>query len=813
MKSTQLMAQLLLATALLAGCADKARGQNTYLTIPEWLRNCYGNEDLYLRHNRLPMTMTTLIELIRKVEMHRGAYFDARTLSVALLHRFRMDGIERIPGVPASPGVVPFRMTGQQFTKHKILFQQLIPGHAYTFPNESLSSQEQCTLHFMLSSAVDPWERPDEGEICPKNPKHLSARDSSSWDTREPEFKRTAQLSLCPVEDGVVYTSQWDTVSPGTVLAAVAAALEPQEVEIALLLTESVEANDTERAEKFERYKDMSLTAQLHNTWAATLAGDLAEVAVYQGPRLQGDLYIGPDGTWNDTVIPRVRYMNLTVGGGELWQMTDAEGRGGIDGLILSGAVKSWQERMNRLRLSQVLEMYYSHRGVSFDPTYRACERQARLNEIEGMDDLLPAQTTNFARVLSYKSPEAVHISDEKLEEFSTRATEAFKSHLSSLLSGIQCNEPTPFPRVHLNVILDGTWTPHEATRVLAHLAQEADVSRFGSSMAVINGEDGNWILPETRNASDLFKLRISTANDSAMTWPRRLNLELSLATFSSYLAERLEDERRRNAIGGSSHVILVLGYTATISDSDYTQSARIIARFKQENPDVRFVYLASELNQHRFNELSTIDPNFPDVTIASPDNNVHTVVAKVLSSISSIPGRIMGVYCDGVGGQDGTGFEDYVTPGFPNTYRIHTIFLDTRADITLKFQGSGQGDLRMCVSRDPGSVGTDCVEVKDLDGATLTIRAPCATFANRCPPVYLTIAVNRTLMQCSEDDCRYPDQVRFLLRHEGLRCFKTPAILESSQCGSSRPTIGMSLQVAVQTLALVLVSVVIGNF
>jgi len=39
-------------------------------------------------------------------------------------------------------------------------------------------------------------------------------------------------------------------------------------------------------------------------------------------------------------------------------------------------------------------------------------------------------QTTNFARVLSYKSPQAVHISDEKLVEFSDRATQAFKSHL-----------------------------------------------------------------------------------------------------------------------------------------------------------------------------------------------------------------------------------------------------------------------------------------------------------------------------------------------------------------------------------------------
>jgi hypothetical protein len=64
--------------------------------------------------------------------------------------------------------------------------------------------------------------------------------------------------------------------------------------------------------------------------------------------------------------------------------------------------------------------------------------------------------------------------------------------------------------------------------------------------------------------------------------------------------------------------------------------------------------------------------------------------------------------------------------------------------------QGSGQGDLRMCVSRDEGSVGTECVEVKDLLEETLKIPAPCATYVSRCPPVYLTIAVTRTLTQCS---------------------------------------------------------------
>jgi hypothetical protein len=60
------------------------------------------------------------------------------------------------------------------------------------------------------------------------------------------------------------------------VLAAIAAALEPQQVQIALLLTEPVKANDTDKLEKFDRYRAMSLSAQLHNTWAATLAGKTA---------------------------------------------------------------------------------------------------------------------------------------------------------------------------------------------------------------------------------------------------------------------------------------------------------------------------------------------------------------------------------------------------------------------------------------------------------------------------------------------------------------------------------------------------------
>jgi hypothetical protein len=63
-----------------------------------------------------------------------------------------------------------------------------------------------------------------------------------------------------------------------------------------------------------------------------------------------------------------------------------------------------------------------------------------------------------------------------------------------------------------------GSFIDTIAVRLSRYLTQEADVSYYGSSMAVMNGEDGTWILRETHNASDLFKLRNNTDNSSAVT-------------------------------------------------------------------------------------------------------------------------------------------------------------------------------------------------------------------------------------------------------------------------------------------------------
>lgn len=117
--------------------------ENTQTRIPSSLAECYTNPEILNRDGRLPMNINMLIELIRKVEDSQGFTQDIRTLSTSLVHRFRLDGIERAPGVFTSNTVLPFSPSSFQFSKHRLLLSRLVPGNAITFPNVTLTSLER----------------------------------------------------------------------------------------------------------------------------------------------------------------------------------------------------------------------------------------------------------------------------------------------------------------------------------------------------------------------------------------------------------------------------------------------------------------------------------------------------------------------------------------------------------------------------------------------------------------------------------------------------------------------------------------------
>ena len=103
-------------------------------------------------------------------------------------------------------------------------------------------------------------------------------------------------------------------------IASIAAGLQPQHVRVNEFVSmqykktpwedlETMTKRDTEK----ELKKILRSIDSLDNTYSAGLAGDLAEVCVYQGPFLSTHTSVGVPGKWNDTFLPRLRFGSAPV--------------------------------------------------------------------------------------------------------------------------------------------------------------------------------------------------------------------------------------------------------------------------------------------------------------------------------------------------------------------------------------------------------------------------------------------------------------------------------------------------------------------
>lgn len=225
-------------------------------------------------------------------------------------------------------------------------------------------------------------------------------------------------VSQCPVENGVVWT-KWGAVSAGSLLAGIAAGLVSQNVPVSRLIQLS------QMHGRGRHNGRQQLQLNVDNRWAATLAGDLAEVALLQGP-MTPDIKVGASGAWNSTASPRWYFLSQR----ERLEMTDAEIRGGIDGLVIAMHIQEWRNQASQLRLSQVLDMYYSQRGV-FTSKYKACNRKELFSEIAPAN-ILQSQAMAFTHVLDNEMQLRVTLSNEAIRTFSNTAAQALTNYIGN---------------------------------------------------------------------------------------------------------------------------------------------------------------------------------------------------------------------------------------------------------------------------------------------------------------------------------------------------------------------------------------------
>uniref|UniRef100_A0A2H1W007 SFRICE_017833 n=1 Tax=Spodoptera frugiperda TaxID=7108 RepID=A0A2H1W007_SPOFR len=811
------------------GCVS---GQETAQTrVASSLSECYSSPYFLDRNNLPPVTMPVLIDVIRKIEDNTTT-LNLREITTLLLHTYRQDGIQfhQPENSVASANVLPFAPTFHSFHRNRLLLTKLLPENRLTLSADTLPSVLKCALHHMLSTTVDTRVRGDESS-CSQLSQYRALRTARSGrsisddvEIMKPSDLRSANKngkmrqydpnndvefgnmgvgsmserqvaeSTCPLLGGVVDTA-WGAVSAGNLIAGIATGAQPQVVNIMQLVRDASPVN----------YRNVQQT--VNSLFPATLSGDLAEAVLIQGTeRGSSSISIGTAGGWNSTQARRHFMLQNRIN----VEMTDPEIRGGIDGFVLGSNVVAQLGIASNMKLSQLLDMYYSPRNGALDPNLRACNRRESLNRFVTNEQLV-SETNAFAAALDTNMPLRGTIIGG-LDQLVTSAVTNLRSYTNDVLNDLNCDasqsQSNNFrTKTNLYIVLDSSWQYQTVMPAIAYLVDSIEVGKFGSSITLLSAFDGSVVVNTTFSPAD-FYAEYNALRHTSMT--AGISFENSLSNVKLMIQQRVVDESSRNYIGGNSSVLLYLiNGNLPISDRAWEQANDI----NKTLPDLRVLF-ATTTNQ--FDSLySFVRDMYKDiftVSLNSVGTGVDTAMAPILQRIQSIGRRVVNPAC-GVsftGGSSGARtFDDYVEPGYVNYYRISPNYFfgyNENRRIRVSRTSSGIGGLVVCHSR--------TVEQPRRDNSTVLIEGSennpitCQTLntgnveigmqnlcdgwdsTSSCPPFYMSVESDTGLAAgglssasaaCTDPNCRFPYNIRYAIQVDELGCYNGASSLAAS--------------------------------
>ncbi|XP_037915638.1 uncharacterized protein LOC119654365 [Hermetia illucens] len=814
-------------------------GPSSSLKIYEHLTDCYRRNNT---EPWAPSSLHILLELIRKVEEAYPTSINMRMMAVSILHGLRIDGIQKAPGVHETEYTIPYGVNKMMASKFKLILDSVSNTPNPINFTEVLTPLELCTFHRLVSSTVEPSLRGDESKTC--SPNLSTSADGQGVQCLNQKVvtfpngvvQVTPQgISRCPEEKGVVRTFQYGSLSPGSVIGAIAAGLQPQQVPIEYLLQDR---NDVDKnTEKFRRVANQ--VGYVDNLFIAGIVGDLAEVCAQQAPYRGENVSVGFTGYWDDMQHPMTRY--LVNGDYNSWQLTDSEILAGLDSYHLGKYVNSWVKRMPMLRLSQLLEMYYSSRGIpgssvntfrkpalapdsgtdatvetplqkgpylhmqsagdglpnspyldgtdiedSFDSLDSACERERMLERMS--IHILKNQTGKWAQVLQFLGP-MVAVEETVLLPACYNAVDRFFTEARTLLSRLpSCkNIPTSNRRanVDLTMILDTTRDEVQTRKLIGVISELIDVSTYGSYISVINGGTSDVVVSRTNSVLRAMQELRYFSGERRYTSSFSLSTSLSkvVQMFSTYNNEMAENA----SVCQRARVVLVVSQGQKITDDDFKNAEWLFSGSLQQFRNVYYVFVtndhkAFEALMQSVMQTSYVLPNQYTI-IDSSDLEPKTFLSDVGKILRKIPKQLFVPTCDEVNSQtENTGapkrnqFEDYVGPNQANYYSINPTHLRNVSELRIQFEGVGYGTFTVCMVQGVNQ----CQSTAILEVLLFNISQPCQSDdVKTCSDINFSVELDSSNIRCTEADCRYPDQVRYLVTLHNMGC---------STDGASRP-------------------------
>ncbi|XP_072944091.1 uncharacterized protein [Epargyreus clarus] len=816
---------LLLVAA--AGCVSAQL--TTQSSVAPDLRECYTNGSLIDRNNLPPMTINVLIDLIQKIEDNPNVNVDLRQLAVLLLHTYRQDGIEfHQPGigVAASANILPFAPTFHSFHRHRLLLSRIIPGNNQVLPNNTINSSLKCGIHQMLSTTVDARVRGNENQCNQLSqyralrtvrsiPKRFMKDDVELLDlSKMKTVGKNGQMrqfnpnddveytnvegtqserqvlgeSTCPLLGGVVY-SRWGAISAGNLIAGIAAGAELQQVPV-LELTKGSILN----------YSNVQQTVT--SIYPATLSGDLAEAVLIQGTeRGTTSISIGTAGNWNTTQAPRFFMLHSRVN----VEMTDPEIRGGIDGFVLGSSLSSVLGTFNTLKLSQLLDMYYSPRNGVYSVVLRACNRRELSQQLVVNTNLI-TETYTFAAALDTNMPLRGTITSG-LDQLVTSAVTNFQTYASSNLNDLNCitSDATSHDyrvKANLYLVLDATWPYQTVYPAVSYLLDNIEVGKFGSSVTLMSALDGSVIINTTNSLADFHSEYTLTRHQAMLSG---VNLERTLTNIRVMMHNQLNQERATNFVGGSSTVLLFLLNSAVQNNQQVWEQARIL---NETVPDLRIVFAtASNQFDNLWNLVRDMHNDIRVVSLNSEGTNVELTMAPVLDRVLQAGRRIVNSNCGSTYESDAISgtrqFDDFVEPGYINFYSISPNYFYSNNDnrrVRISRAGTGVGNLVVCHSRaitqprqNATIIGIDdhaitCQTITGSGNVEISLQNACDGYwtINSCPFFYISVqssVIGPTTLTatCTESHCRFPYDIRYQVQIQDFGCFSSSSSIGAS--------------------------------
>ncbi|CAH2268041.1 jg10351 [Pararge aegeria aegeria] len=785
--------------------------------------------------------MSVLIDIIQKIEDNPNVsdLVDLRQLSVLLLQRYRQDGIEYHQPestVAASTNVLPFAPTFHSFYRNKLLLSRILPVNLRNLANDTVNSTLKCALHRMVSTTVDARVRGDENN-CNQLSQYRALRTArslrdhllkddfemldvaalnsaktngqmrqfnpndevefSNYNHNELSERQVLVQSQCPLLDGVVST-RWGAVSAGNVIAGIAAGAQPQTIPITELAKGSI-------------INQPNIQSFVTALYPATLSGDLAEAVLIQNTeRGSQTISVGTAGSWNSTQAHRF-FMLQTPNGLNNIEMTDPEIRGDIDGFVLGSTITTLLQSVSSIRLSQVLDMYYTARNGVLDPARRACNRQTLSQEVIPYATLA-AETLAFTAALDTNMPLRGTIIGG-LEQPVNSAVSNFQTYARSNLNDLNCAETEVNThdfriKTNLYLVVDASWQYQTIYPAISYLLDKIEVGKYGSSVTLLNAFDGSIQINKTFSLADFHTGYTMLTHQSMLSG---VNLDTAFKNITLMMHNELDTERTANYIGGNSTVLLFLINSGVQTNSGIVDQARIL---NETVPDLRILFATSS------NQLDALWPLVREmhndvltISLSSDGTNVERNMNSVLSRIELVGRRIINPAC-GSNYPDGTSgrlqFVDYVEPGYINYYSISPNYFHLNNDnrrVRISRSTAGVGTMVICQSRTLSqprqtntSVGSDTSDVtcqtmpsSGTREVEINLRGACDEHSpiNSCQFFHISVqsvlpssSVATYFTDCTERGCRFPYNIRYQVQIEEFGCF--------SGCGST--TISLTL-------------------